>query len=517
MIVTNAFLPKRLLQNFSIVGFWTLLSRVLGFIRDILIASFLGSGPVAEAFLVAFTLPNMFRRLFAEGAFNTAFVPMISKKIAKKTNPEDFASDSLSILITFLLIFIAVAELFMPFLVFITASGLSTDTRFDQSVKFGRVMFPYIFLISLSTLLGGILNSLNKYSVTAAAPLLLNVFFIFALVVAHFFNFDFGWALTICVPVAGLSQLTLLIIFIKRENFILKIKMPRLTPEIVHLIKVALPAALAGGVIQVNLVVGRQVASYFEGAIAWLNFADRIYQLPLGVIGIGISVVLLPSLSIKGEKTLSKDSNNIINRSIEFALVFTLPATCALLIIPYPIISGLFERGVFTEVDSLNTSKALFIYAMGLPAFVFHKIFSTIYFSKGDTQSPFRFAIWGMVANFLFAVGLTGHIGFLAPAVATTLSGWLVAVLLWKNLGRFNFSFDIKFKRILLKLSLACLILSIFLMSVLYYLSNFLTELTTKSFSLTLIILSSSSLYFLVCSKLGLKKLFFKVESPKNK
>ena len=208
------FLPKKLLQNFSIVGFWTLLSRVLGFIRDILIASFLGSGPVAEAFIVAFTLPNMFRRLFAEGAFNTAFIPMLSKKLSSKNNAENFASDALSLLIALLLCLTAIAEIFMPSFVFMLASGFTIDSRFDLSISFGRLMFPYIFFISLSAFLGGVLNTLNKYSVTAAAPLLLNLFFILGLFIAYIFDLDFGWTLTFCVPIAGLCQLVIMIIFL---------------------------------------------------------------------------------------------------------------------------------------------------------------------------------------------------------------------------------------------------------------------------------------------------------------
>jgi len=504
----EAFLPTRLLKNFSIVGLWTLISRVLGFIRDILIATFLGSGPTAEAFLVAFTLPNMFRRLLAEGAFNTAFIPMLSKKIDAKDDPQVFASDALSILIAMLLILTAIAEIIMPLLVFGTASGFSSDSRFDLSVGFGRVMFPYICLISLSAFLGGILNSLNKYSVTAAAPLLLNLFFIISIIIAYIFKLDFGWAITLCVPLAGLSQLGLIMLFLKKERFPIRIKRPKLTPEILKLIKIAVPAALAGGVIQINLVVGRQVSSYFEGAVAWLNYADRIYQLPLGVVGITIGVVLLPNLSKAVSKKQHRQSNNIINRSTEFALFLTLPATCALLLIPFPIISTLFERGAFSLLDSINTSKALFIYGLGLPAFVFQKVFSTIYFSNGDTQSPFKFALIGMITNLILAISLSHVIGFLAPAVGTTLSGWLIALLLWKNSKSFNFCFDEKFKKVIIKLLLASFTFSIFLFSTYYFFSDLLTNLTTKPLSFIIIILMSCIFYLLICNLLGLKKSF---------
>ncbi len=513
MTKEQRFLPKRLMQNFSIVGIWTLFSRMLGFIRDILIATFLGTGPVAEAFVIAFTLPNMFRRLFAEGAFNTAFIPLLSKKLVEKKEPEAFASDALSLLIALLLILTAVAEIFMPLLVFGTASGFASDDRFDLSVDFGRIMFPYILLISLSSFLSGVLNSLNRYSVTAAAQLILNLFFIIALLFAYIFNVDFGWSLAVCVPLAGSAQLGLMIFFIKKESFSLQIKGPRLTPEMLRLIKIAIPAALAGGVIQINLVVGRQVASYFEGAIAWLNYADRIYQFPLGVVGIAIGIVLLPNLSKTKTKHLTKNNNNIINRSIEFALFFTMPATCALLIIPLPIIDNLFQRGAFTSIDSINTSRALFVYGIGLPAFVFQKIFSTIYFANGNTKSPFKFALFGMFINLVLAVGLTGVLGYLAPAVGTTISGWLIAILLWKNSKDFNFSFDSKFHHVLLKLSLACFAFSCFLYSANYFFSDMLTMLTTKILGFIIIILTSSIFYLLMCQLVGLKKLLIEVKT----
>ncbi len=515
MTKKEKFLPKNLLRNFSVVGLWTLASRVLGFIRDILIALFLGSGPIAEAFLVAFTLPNMFRRLFAEGAFNTAFIPMLTKKITIKDNPETFASETLSILIAVLLLLTAIAELIMPILVFGTASGFSSDSRFDLSVDFGRVMFPYIFLISLSSFLSGILNCLNRYSITAAVPLLLNVFFIFSILIAYIFKLNFGWALTVAVPLSGLFQLGIILIFLKKEPFLLQIKMPKLTPQVFQLMKIAIPAALAGGVIQINLVVGRQVASYFDGAVAWLNYADRVFQLPLGVVGIAIGVVLLPNLSKKNSKRHAKESNNIVNRSTEFALFLTLPATCALLLIPYPIINVLFERGAFTPLDTANTSKALFIYAIGLPAFVFQKIFATIYFANGDTKSPLKFALAGMLANFFLAVGLSSFIGYLAPVVGTTFSGWLIAILLWKNSKKYGFYFDKKIKSLMPKLFFACFTFSIFLLLTSQFLSDFLTALTTKTIGIIIIILTSSIFYFFLCHVLGLKKSLIKSSSSK--
>ena len=512
MTKKELFLPNKLLQNFSVVGFWTLLSRILGFVRDILIASFLGSGPVAEAFLVAFTLPNMFRRLFAEGAFNTAFIPMLSKKVAFKGKAENFSSDALSILIALLLSLTAIAEIFMPSFVFVLASGFTLDSRFDLSVNFGRLMFPYIFFISLSAFLGGILNAINKYSVTAAASLLLNLFFIFGLLIAYIFQLDFGWTLAFCVPISGICQLIIMMIFLNKESFKVKIKIPQLTPEMKTLIKIAIPAALAGGVIQVNLVVGRQVASYFEGAIAWLNYADRVFQLPLGVVAIAIGVVLLPNLSKPSLHKTINESNNIINRSTEFALFLTLPATCALLIIPYPIITILFERGAFTSGDTMNTSRALFVYAIGLPAFVFQKIFSTIYFANGNTKSPFNFALIGMITNLVLAVGLTAPLGYLAPAVGTTISGWVIALLLWKNVNSFKFKFDIKFMLVFKRLIIASISLAIFLIIFTNFFGVLILEHPQKIINFIFLIMSACIFYFGVCYLLGLQRLLIKIK-----
>ena len=512
----ESFLPYFLLRNFSIVGLWTMASKILGFARDILMANFLGSGPIAEAFLIAFSLPNMFRRLFAEGAFNSAFIPILSKKLSKIRNAETFSSDALSILLALLLMICALAEIFMPSFIIAMASGFTGDSRLQMSVDFGRIMFPYILLISLSAFFGGILNALNKYSVTAAAPLLLNIAFILALLVAESRQLSYGWALTFAVPVAGLLQLCLMLFFLKHQKFKIRLKFPKFTGDIKRLAVVAVPAALAGGVIQVNLLVGRQVASYFDGAIAWLSYADRLYQLPLGVIGIAIGVVLLPNLSKVTSRKKEIERNNLVNRSTEFALIFTLPATSALLIIPYPLIVALFERGAFTSYDAYNTSNALLVYAIGLPAFVFQKIFSTIYFAYEDTQSPFRFALIGMVCNLVLAIGLASTFGYLAPAIGTSVSGWIITFFLWRNLHTFNFRFDANFYKMVIKILGATVVLSLFLiLSKFLFITYFLAS-SQKIILIVFLIIISSVIYFIACKALNLLEPFSQIYKNKN-
>lgn len=423
--------PIRLIRGFLSVGAWTLLSRAVGFIRDMMIAAFLGSGPVAQAYLVAFTLPNMFRRFFAEGAFNTAFVPLFSKKLESGENPKDFAEDAFSGLAAVVLLVSVIANFIMPWLVFIQAAGFAGDERFDLAVVYGKICFPYIFFISLTALLSGLLNAGGKFMAAAAAPVLMNIVLIVAMLMADRFGWDMGLTMAWSTPISGIAQLAMVWWAAKRMGFALRFRRPRMTPDMKRLLAIAAPAVLAGGVVQVNLLVGRQVGSFFEGAIAWLTYADRLYQLPLGVVGIAIGIVLLPDISrrLKAEDHIG--GRAAYNRATEFALFLTIPAGVALVVAAYPLISVLFERGQFQHSDVGPTALALAIYGVGLPAFVLQKVLQPLYFAREDTRTPFRFAIWSMVVNVVFAIGLAPVVGFSAAAWGTTIAGWVMAAQLW--------------------------------------------------------------------------------------
>ncbi|MEL7301927.1 MAG: murein biosynthesis integral membrane protein MurJ [Pseudomonadota bacterium] len=422
-----------MMRALATVGLWTMLSRVLGFVRDIMIAAFLGAGPVAEAFVIAFALPNMFRRFFAEGAFNMAFIPLFSKKLEAGDDPDGFARDALTGLGLVLVLFTLVAMLAMPWLVLAMASGFAGDERFDLAVTFGRIAFPYILFISLAALASGVLNANRHFVAAAAAPVLLNALFIGALLLAGALGWPAGLTLAWTVPLAGLAQLALVWEAARRVGFRLLPRRPRLTPELKRLAIIAAPAALAGGVVQVNLLVGRQVASYFEGAAAWLYYADRLYQLPLGVVGIAIGVVLLPDLSRRLQAGDEAGSQHAFSRATEVSMALTLPAAVALLIIPLPLISVLFERGAFTRDDALPTALACAVYGAGLPAFVLQKVLQPLYFAREDTRSPFRFALVALGINAVLAIGLAPLVGFLAAAIGATLAGWGMAWLLWRG------------------------------------------------------------------------------------
>ncbi|RMF38716.1 MAG: murein biosynthesis integral membrane protein MurJ [Alphaproteobacteria bacterium] len=444
--------PIRLLSAFFTVGGWTMASRVLGFARDIAIAATLGAGPVAQAFVIAFTLPNLFRRFLAEGAFNTAFVPMFSRRLEGEGPgaARAFAEEALAALTTLLVILTLAASLAMPWLVLALASGFADDARFALATAMGEVAFPYILFISLTALFSGVLNAVGRFAAAAAAPVLLNIVLIAALALAEsgalaglapiggeamadLAGIHHGTLLVWGVPLAGLAQLALVWRAAARAGFALRLRRPRLTPALRRLAVVAFPAALAGGVVQVNLVVGRQVASYFDGAVAWLYMADRLYQLPLGVVGVAVGVVLLPALARRLQAGDGPGGRHAVNRAAEFSLGLTLPAALALIVVPGPIVAVLFGRGAFGPQDVAETALAVAIYGAGLPAFVLQKVYQPVFFAREDTASPFRYALWAMVVNAAAAIGLAPLIGFSAAALATTLAGWVNLALLWRG------------------------------------------------------------------------------------
>ncbi|MCF3973459.1 murein biosynthesis integral membrane protein MurJ [Paracoccus salsus] len=420
-----------LVRGFLSVGIWTFISRLSGFVRDILMAAWLGTGPVAEAFLIALSLPNMFRRFFAEGAFNTAFVPIFSKKLEDRRDAERFAAEAFSGLFMAVLILSAVAMIFMPVLVWLMASGFQGDERFDLAVEYGRITFPYILLISLASMISGVLNANGRFTAAAAAPVLLNLLFIVAMGLGRWQGWDLGLTLAWATPVTGIAQLALVWWDARRTGWTFWPRRPRLSPDMRRLLAVALPAAFAGGVVQLNLLIGRQVGSRFEGAIAWLSYSDRLYQLPLGVVGAAVAVVLLPELARRLRAEDHDGGQSAYSRATEFGLFLTLPAAFAIAVIAEPMVATLFERGQFTAHDTTQTAAALVVYAFGLPAFVLQKILQPLYFAREDTRTPFRYAAMSMVVNAVVAFGLMPFIGFLAAALGTTIAAWVMVAQLW--------------------------------------------------------------------------------------
>jgi putative peptidoglycan lipid II flippase len=440
--------PKSLVRNILTVGGWTLVSRGTGFARDVMMAAYLGTGPVAEAFLVAFSLPNMFRRFFAEGAFNMAFVPMFAKKLEGGEDAKGFARDAWNGMVTVLLAFTLIGTIAMPWLVWAMASGFVGE-RFDLAVEFGRISFSYILFISLVALLSGILTTHGHFSEASFVPVLMNLVFIAAMWLAVWAGWDMGQTLSWTVPVTGVAQLAFTWVSARNVGYTFTYGIPRWTPDLKRLALIAGPAVLSGGVVQINLLVGRQVASYTDGAVAWLTYADRLYQLPLGVVGIAIGTVLLPDLSRRLRAGDAEGGKASLNRGAEFALAMTLPAAVALVAIAEPLCTVLYERGAFSAADTKATAIVLAIYGIGLPAFVLHKVLQPLFYAREDSRSPFVYAIASMISNAVLAVGLMPYIGFSAAAWATTLSGWVMVGQLWwgsRKMGDVA-HFDARFKQ----------------------------------------------------------------------
>ncbi len=421
------------------VGAATMLSRVLGFVRDILMAAMVGAGPVADAFFVAFKLPNLFRRLFAEGAFNAAFIPLFSGRLESRGEVAArlFAERVLSVLLLTLVILTVLAQLGMPWIMRALAPGFADDPdKFADSILFARIMFPYLLFVSLVALYGGILNSLYKFAVPAFAPVLLNIILIVALALIIPIRGAAGQTLSFSVAVAGVAQFLLLAYAAHRRGIRLRLPLPRLSEDVKRMLVLAVPGAIAGGIAQLNLFIGNIIASLQDSAISYLYYADRLYQLPLGVVGTAIGIVLLPDLSRRLRAGDGAGAHDSQNRAIEFAMLLCLPATVALLVIPGTIVDILFTRGAFSAQDANATAMAVAAFAIGLPGYIAIKLLTPAYFAREDTLTPLKFATAGVALNIALSIALFFVLGFVGIALATSAAAWLNAALLAQRLRR---------------------------------------------------------------------------------
>ncbi len=439
----------KLYKAFATVGGLTLLSRALGFLRDILFAWAFGTGWVADAFNVAFRFPNLFRRLFGEGAFNSAFVPLFAKRLEGegKESARVFAEEAQAGLVFVLGILTVVFIVSMPWLMYVLAPGFSAQPeKYDLAVLLTRITFPYLMCMSLVALLSGVLNTFGKFVESSSVSIVLNLTLTVAILIGFWLGYhndpNGGIVQAIAVFVAGLLQLWLLMDGVRRNGFSLKLRRPRMTEGMRRLVSLGLPGVVAGGVTQLNIMIGTMIASMQPGAVSQLYYADRLYELPLAIVGIAVGVVLLPDVSRHlraGNHDAVMDSQN---RSFEFAMLLTIPAAVALAVIPTEITRVLFERGQFTAADTAATSLLLAVFALGLPAFVMIKVFSPAYFAREDTKTPMRYATISLTANTLGSIGLfflfrnLGWMPQLGIAIATTLGGWLNAILLWVTLAK---------------------------------------------------------------------------------
>jgi putative peptidoglycan lipid II flippase len=500
-----------LLSSASVFSFFTLVSRLLGYLRDILIAVFLGASIYADAFFVAFRLPNTFRRLFAEGVFNAAFIPSYTEaKLNNKDEGKKFADDVLNLLVIVLLAIVFLVEIFTPTFVYLVAPGFMEETiKFDLAVALTRITFPFLFFVSLSSFFSGILNTNNKFAAAAAAPIILNIFLISSLIISNFFNLNFEVNLSYAVSFAGFFQLIFLIFFTKRYykpsiNFQIKI-----STKVKFFLKKLLPSIFSSGVTQINILIGTIIASFESGAISYLYYADRIYQINLAIAGVAIGTVMLPELSKNIKIGNINNVMNIQNKSLELCLLFSLPACFGLIIASEEITSALFGYGSFSEENVILTSKALKYFGYGVPAFALIKVLSNFLFARDNTKVPFYISAFIVFFNILISLTYFQEIGFVIIPIATSVSTWIGVLIYLILLIKFkHFRFEASFFVNLLKVVISLVIMTL----ALYYSINLFEDKLIysnyyKSIYLIMIVILAAGIYLLLARLLGVFKI----------
>ncbi len=496
-----------LIASTSTFGFFTIISRILGYVRDILIAIFLGTGLLADAFFVAFRLPNTFRRLFAEGAFNAAFIPSYAGALAKnKVEANNFAKNVFNLLFIILLFFVLVAEIFMPQLIFLIAPGFYQDPdKLKLAIDLSRITFPFLFFVCLASFFGAILNSYNKFAVAAAVPIILNILLIGSLFFSQWINVSNVLILSYAVSLAGFLQFIVLLFFVKK-NFkpVLSIKI-KIDEKIKFFFRKLLPSIFSSGVTQINILVGTIIASFQAGAVSYLYYADRVYQINLAVAGIAVGTVMLPELSKNIKNNNFKLATNLQNRALELSLFLSIPAATALVLASNQIITSLFGYGSFNNESVINTAIALTFFAFGVPAFSVLKIFSNFFFARDDTKTPFYLSAASVVLNIIISVSLFSKYGFVIIPIATSISSWANVLMYFyfikkRNLHIFDSQFIYKFPRIILSVVVMGIVLYLLLG---FFSDKFNYNESWKFIYLFIIVIVSLISYFLISNFSG--------------
>jgi len=500
-----------LLSSTSVFGFYTMLSRVLGYFRDILIAIFLGTSIYADAFFVAFRLPNTFRRLFAEGTFNAAFIPSYTEeKLKGEKVGKKFADEVFSLLLFFLIFLIIIVEIFTPFLVYLIAPGFYEDTeKYSLAIEFTRITFPFLLFVSLSSLLSGILNTNNKFAAAAAAPIVLNIVLILFLLISFYYNKNIAKSLSIGVTLAGILQFIILVIFTKKFYFPSISILIKFKARIKNFFKKLLPSIFSSGITQINILIGTIIASFQSGAVSYLYYADRVYQINLAIAGIAVGTVALPNLSRSIKLNNQKSVDQIQNKSVELSLLLSIPAAFGLLIASKEIINSLFGYGSFSSTDIINTSLAVTFFATGVPAFALIKVLSTFYFARNNTKIPFYISLISMILNIVLSVSLFKKFGFIIIPIATSGSTWIAVIIYFILLSRnkiinFEKKYWLNFIKILLSTAIMCLFLYFGLD---YFEDKFEYYYKFKLIYLLIMISLSATIYLFVTKLLGVLNL----------
>jgi putative peptidoglycan lipid II flippase len=502
------------------VGGLTLASRVLALVRDTLQATYVGASFASDAFFVAFRLPNMFRALFAEGAFSAAFIPLFNRKVAEGGGTAagvDFAERALALLFPILVAFTAIMLLAAYPITWGLSGGFErqhpSPTQFAFAVTLSRFTIPYLTLISLVSLLGGILNSLNKFWVNAAAPILLNVAMIAGLLFFHGDNaYETARVQAISVTAGGALQLLWLMWACRRAGVSLRLRFPKLDDDVKRLMKLIVPAAAGAGAAQINLAISTALAGGLlsAGSISAIYYADRLNQLPLGMIGIGLGTILLPVVSRLLSEGRDAEAMETQNRGLELALFLTLPATAAFVFAAEPIVRGLFQHGAFDAADTTRAALALSAFSIGLPSYVLVKVLTPGFYARADTKTPVRLALWSVGINLvgnLILIPLLGHydIGQVGPPLATALASTVNVASLYVTLARRgHFTLDAQVRRKVPRLAIAAALMGATLLLVTPQIDPYLTgSIIKRGLALAVLVGAGVLVYVLACFATG--------------
>ena len=492
-----------LVKSTGTFGFYTIISRILGYLRDVLIAIFLGTSFLADVFFVAFRIPNTFRRLFAEGTFNAAFVPSYSSELTKgKKKSDSFANQIFNLLFLGLLFLVCVAEIFMPYVVSLIAPGFTENSeKIQLATNLTRITFPFLLFVSLSSFFAAILNSHNKFAAASAAPIILNLILIGILLFGRYLDDKIIYYLSYGVSLAGFFQLIFLYIYVKKFYLIKFNFKITINNNVKIFFKKLLPSIFSSGVTQINILIGTIIASFEASAVSYLYYADRIYQINLAIAGIAIGVVILPQLS-KHIQSKKKDKILLIqNKALELSLFLSLPATIALIIGSEQIISALFGYGSFNENSVYNSSLALYYFALGLPAFALIKVFSSFFFANNNTKTPFYISLISVVLNIFISIYYFREIGFIIIPIATSISSWFNSILLFIFLKKRQlFYFNQIFFTKLIKIIFASILMGLFFNFLLNFFQKDLAfNQSIKSLYLVLSVILGLLFYLIVC------------------
>lgn len=468
----------KLLKAMATIASFTMLSRIAGMTRDMLTASLLGAGPMADAFFVALKLPNLFRRVAAEGAFSVAFVPLYSKTLEQEGEGEAgrFSGEVLSVMGLCLSIFSAIVMIGMPWIIHVIAPGFAEGSeRYELAVLMTQITFPYLMLMSFTALFGGMLNAHHKFAPFSAAPIVFNVTLIFALLVLTPFFPSAGHAMSVGVTISGVLQLLMMFYFVRKYKFSFIWQRPRLGEKTKTLFKLMGPGVVSAGLFQINMFVDMMIASLLpSGAISYLYYADRLNQLPLSLAGIAVGTALLPMLSRALSAGNLEEGKDLFNRALEFCFFVALPASVALLIVPSQMVSTLFEHGKFSAQDTMWTAYVLMGYGVGLPAYIASKVFMTAFWAHQDTVTPVKISVLTALCNIALCLLFIGLLGVAGISLATGVAGWLQVYLLHKQLkNKDNLEFDDRLRTVFPKIAICSCVMGIVLTVLSYGLQDF--------------------------------------------